>query len=249
MDLTTLWQEHKAFILSVVAGLLVFFVGQTIISSTYGIDEKRLQRTKYKSALRKRNTPTTGQLNEARRLNEELRARFDAAVDRVNFVPEKKYLLSRKEKPDIQYDRVFGEARDLYVEEAKTLNISVDENLGMPELSPTRQSEIQRALSALDIVSRVVLLAMESGVRFVDSIEMVPESGRQKKSFIKEQQVKFKMLGSTVAMADFIKRFTRLENFLALDEAEFKTADKDGASIRGTFRVSALTIIKEDSES
>jgi len=41
MDLTTLWQEHRAFIINVVAGLLVFFVGQTVISSVYSIDEKR----------------------------------------------------------------------------------------------------------------------------------------------------------------------------------------------------------------
>lgn len=248
MDLTTLWQEHKAFILSVVAGLLVFFVGQTLISSTYGIEEKRLQRTKIKNALRKRKTPSTSQLNDARSLNETLKARYQEAVERVNFVPEGKYLLSRDEKPDIQYDRVFSEARDLYVEEAKTLNITVDDNLGMPELSPTRQREIQRSLTALDIVTRVVLLAMEAGVRFVDSIEMVPEAGRRKKSFIKDQQVKFKMLGSVGALADFLKGFALLENFLAIEEAEFKMADKDGASVRAFFRISALTVIKEESE-
>jgi len=221
MDLTTLWQEHKTFILCLVAGLLIFFVGQTLISSVYQIDEKRLQRTKIKNALRKRTNPSSGQLDEARRLNEDLDARYQAVVDRVNFKPDAKYELSPQEKPDIEYDRVFSEARDLYVEAAKTLNITVDGNLGMPELSPTRRSEIQRALTALDIVTRVVLLAMETDVR----------------------------LGTVGSVADFLRRFALMENFMALDEAEFKMVDKDGASIRASFRVSSLTVIQEESES
>ena len=42
MDLTNIWQEHRTFILLVMAGLLVFFVGQGVISSVYGIDETKL---------------------------------------------------------------------------------------------------------------------------------------------------------------------------------------------------------------
>jgi len=41
MDLTNIWQEHRTFILSVMAGLVVFFAGQAVISGIYGIEETR----------------------------------------------------------------------------------------------------------------------------------------------------------------------------------------------------------------
>jgi hypothetical protein len=248
MDLTNLWQEHRIFITSVVAGLLVFLIGQAIISNVYPIADMKRQVATADRALRRLETPSTSQLEEARQLNEEIKSQFDKAVEFVNFIPEEQYLLSKKEKPDIQYDRLYNEGRNALVEFAKTLNITVAPNLGMPELSPTRRSEIQRALIALDIVTRVVLIAIESQVSQIDSISMVPVISRRKKSFIQEQSVRFKMLGSTEAMAQFLKRLALQENFLALEEADFRMADKDGASVTANFTVSAMTVIKEESE-
>lgn len=248
MDLTNLWQEHRTFILLVMAGLLVFFVGQGVISSVYGIDETKRTVDRHYRNLQRAEYPSTSQLDEARELNETLTEEYEAALARINFTPDPKYLLSRDEKPDIQYDRLFNEARDTLVEGAKTLNITVDENLGMPELSPTRPSEIQRALIALDMVTRVVLLAVESQIGVIDTIDMVPDTGRRKQSFMREQRVKFKMVGKADAVAEFLRRFTLQENFLSIEEAEFDMADSDGNQIKASFTVSALNIIKEDSD-
>jgi hypothetical protein len=248
MDLTNIWQEHRTFILLVMAGLLVFFVGQGVISSVYGIDETKRTVDRHFRNLQRAEYPSTSQLDEARDLNEALTEEYEASLKKINFVPDPKYLLSKDEKPDIQYDRLFNEARDTLVEGAKTLNITVDENLGMPELSPTRPAEIQRALIALDIVTRVVLLAVESQIGVIDTIDMVPETGRRKQSFMREQRVKFKMQGKASAMAEFLRRFTLQDNFLGIEEAEFDMADSDGNQIKAAFTVSALTIIKEDSD-
>jgi len=135
------------------------------------------------------------------------------------------------------------------VEGAQTLNITVDENLGMPELSPTRPNEIQRALIALDIATRVVILAVESQIGVIEAIDMVPEAGRRKQSFMKEQRVKFKLTGKAEAMAEFLRRFALQDNFLSIEEAEFDMADSDGNQVKAAFTVSALKIIKEESES
>ncbi|MHC4945558.1 MAG: hypothetical protein ACYTG7_21300 [Planctomycetota bacterium] len=249
MDLTTLWQEQKTFILYVIGGLLVFFLGQALISSLYGVDESRRRVQSLESSLRRTPAPARSQLDEVRDRNEDLNARYETAVEHVAFRPDPKYVLSPKEKPDIQYDRLYNEARDTLVEGAKTLNITVDDSLGMPELSPTRRSEIQRALTALDIVTRVALLAIEAHVSQVDSIAMVPEAGRRQKSFVREQRVKFKMKGTSAAMAEFFKRFVLQEKFLAIENVHIEVEDPDGAWVEADVTVSALEVIKEESES
>ena len=248
MDLTTLWQEHRVFITSVVAGLLFFLVGQSLISGVYSVEDKKRSVARLERELRTLRVPGTEQLERARALNERLKRVYERARKRAAFVPNERYVLSGKEKPDVQYDRLFNEARDALVEFAKTLNITVDPGLGMPELSPTRPAEIQRALYALDMVTRVVLLAVESRVRSVDGIAMKAERGRVRKGFLTEQKVRFKMTGSAAAMAEFLRRFALQENFLALDEAVFRAADRDGNSVTADFTVSALTITEEEAE-
>ncbi len=249
MDLTNLWQEHRVFITSVVGGLLVFLIGQAVIANIYAIDEKNRAVARFERDLRILKTPAPSKLEEAHQTNAAIKSQYRTAVERVAFVPEPRYLLSAEEKPDIQYDRLFNEARDTLVEFAKTLNITVDPSLGMPELSPTRRNEIQRALTALDIVTRVVLLAIESQVSLIESISMVPDAGRKRKHFVKEQQVRFKMQGAVPTLAEFLRRFVSQDRYLAIDEAGFRMGDKAGATVTMDITVSALVIIKEEPES
>lgn len=249
MDLTTLWQEQKTFILCVLGGLLVFFLGQAVISTLYGVDENKRRVASLEAGLRRTAAPNRVRLEAARERNEVLQGRYDEALENVTFRPDERYLLSKSEKPDIQYDRLFNEARDSLVEGAKTLNISVDDRLGMPELSPTRRSEIQHALTALDIVTRVVLLAIESQVSEVQSISMVPDRGQRKKRTLREQQIKFQMTGSITALSEFLRRFALQEDFLAIVAARFEADDTEGARIEAEFTVAALEIIKEEAES
>lgn len=247
MDLTTLWQEHKTFVLSVMAGVLLFFVGQSAISAFYGIDDSRRSVRSLSSSLRRSKTPTTKQMDEERARNQDLKARYEKAVERIHFAPDPKFVLSGTEKPDIQYDRLFNEARENLVDGAKILNITVDSTLGMPELSPTRRSEIQTALTALDLVTRVVFLAIEAQVGEVSAIAMVPDAGRKQKSFIREHRVKFKMRGSSQALADFFQRFAVQEGFLALDETVIESVDPESSLLKASFTVSAMTVIKNES--
>ena len=254
MDLNTLWQEHKAFILSVLAGLLVFIVGQAAISSVYSTDAKRRSVTSLDRSLRQVKAPTSSELTEIRKLNAELTERFEDTVRKVVFVPDPKYILSSTEKPDIQYDRLYNEARDTLVEGAKALNITVDPSLGMPELSPTRHGEIQKALTALDMVTRVVIIALETQVGYIESITMVPEKGRVSKTMVREQRVRFKMTGKAASIAEFFQQFARQEHFLSIEKAQLKTGDgkrnaQDGSTVSADFVISALTIINEESQS
>jgi hypothetical protein len=200
------------------------------------------------SSLRRTAAPSRDQLDAARNRNEVLNTRYQNALDHVTFKPDPKYVLSPNEKPDIQYDRLFNEARDSLVEGAKTLNITVDDRLGMPELSPTRRGEIQQTLKALDLVTRVVLIAIESQIAQIDSITMVPESGRKKSRDLREQRIKFQMQGSVGAMVDFLTRFALQEQFLAIESARFKPSESDSVRIKAEFTVSAIEIIKEESE-
>ena len=81
MDLTTLWQEQKTFILCVLGGLLVFFVGQTLISSLYGVEENRRRVSSLRSSLVRTASPARDQLQGARDRNEVLRGRSGTRVN------------------------------------------------------------------------------------------------------------------------------------------------------------------------
>src|SRR5204863_482021 len=78
-------------------------------------------------------------------------------------------------RPAFAFDPAKGSASNQYFatvssvrEELLTLagrnNMRIAEDLGLPALSPTRESEIVRYLEALDLVDRAVRLALASGV-------------------------------------------------------------------------------------
>lgn len=248
MDLTGIWQEHKTFIMLVAAGLLVLIIGQVVISELYPVDTERKILLKSLSDIRRLEAVPSDLLASAQDDNENFTTAYAAVLDRVDFKPREEFLLNPAENPDVQYFRIVSQEREVLVEMPKTLNITVANNLGMPELSPTRRKDIQRSLIGLDIVDRVVSLAIESDVREVGEIDLVSDVGRRKKGFIDELKVSFKMTGTMVSIAMFFEKLQRSENYLAIDEAELISSEGEGKMIEADFTVSALTIVEEESE-
>ncbi len=246
MDFSGIWQEHKTFITLLVAGLLALLIGEVVISEVYPVDAEGKAVRRSLSDIRRLETVDRDFLAEAEENNDRYSTRLEAVLGRVNFEPREKFLLKRTESADIQYFRILSEEREVLVELPKTLNISVDNNLGMPELSPTREKDIQRSLLVLDVVDRVVGLAIESNVREVSKIEMVPDLGRRKTGFVEELKVGFKVTASLAALAALFERLQLLENYLAIDAAEIESDESGGQQIEADFVVSALTIVQQE---
>jgi hypothetical protein len=248
MDLTGIWQENKTFIMLVVAGLLVLIIGQVVISELYPVDTERKILRKSLSDIRRLEAVPKGLLIQAQDDNEAFTTAYQRVLERVDFKPREEFLLNPSESPDVQYFRIVSQEREVLVETPKTFNITVANDLGMPELSPTRRKDIQRALIGLDIVDRVVGLAIESNVREVGSIDLVSDVGRRKKGFIEELKVSFEMTSTMASIAMFFEKLQRSENYLAIDEAELISSGGEGEMIEADFTVSALTIVEEESE-
>ena len=248
MDLPGIWQEHKTFITLVMAGLLVFIIGQVVISELYPVDAEKTSVYRSRREIQRLEVVQREDLAAAEDDNEAYASTFESVVKRVNFVPREEFLLTPTESADVQYFRIVSREREALVEWPKTQNITVAANLGMPELSPTRKKEIQRNLLALDLVDRVVGLAIQSDMREVGTIEIVPDLRRRKTGFIDELKVRFKMLGTMAKTATFLEKLQFEENYLVLSEAELVAAAGDGTLLEADLTISAMTVLQGEEE-
>ena len=86
---------------------------------------------------------------------------------------------------------------------ANRAGIALDLELGMPELSPTVEAEIERYLEALDLVESVVDLAIRSRVQRIDKIQVRLDPGlssRQGLGRIERTKVVFALTGTSLAL-------------------------------------------------
>lgn len=248
MDLTGIWQEHKTFITMVMAGLLVFIIGQVIISELYPVDAEKTSVYRTKREIQRLQVVQRDDLAAADEDNERYVSTYDSVVKRINYVPREEFLLKPTESADVQYFRIVAREREALVEWPKTQNITVDNNLGMPELSPTRKKEIQRNLLALDVVDRVVGLAIQSDIREVGTIELVPDLRRRKTGFIDELKVRFKMTGTMAKTAAFLEKLQFAENYLVVSEAEIVSAASDSNLLETDLTISAINVLQGEEE-
>lgn len=248
MDFTSIWQENKIFVTLVAAGLLVLLIGQSIVSGLYPVSTKNKTLARSRSELRLLDAVSSDTLGRVRDSNETHSQRYREVVNRVGFTPRKEFLLKAGRNTDIQYIEIVAAQREQLVEAAKINNITVDSSLGMPEMSPTKLKEIQRSLMGLDIVNRVVVLAIGCNVREVGTIELVRDTGRRTRDLIDEQRVRFKMRGTIASIASLLERLQFEETYLALERAELEAEDEETKFINADITLSALTFAGKDPE-
>jgi hypothetical protein len=76
------------------------------------------------------------------------------------------------------YIEVTGELRQELVAWALRNDCEVDASLGLPAVSPTQAPQVERVLHGLDVVERVVRLAVEHGARAVERITIAEAQRR-----------------------------------------------------------------------
>lgn len=175
MDLANYWQENKRFLLTVAGGALVFGIGWMLIENSFGDELKRQQRaaTSASTKLSKEAMYTAGDLSEAEAENKQLVEAVETLTKACAFPTRTQFVLDPKRgSASNQYFAVVSTVRDDLLRQAGRANLRLPEDLGLPALSPTREPEIERYLEALDLVDRVVRMAIAAGCERIEKIDI-----------------------------------------------------------------------------
>lgn len=152
MDLNDIWQQHKAWILGIVGGLLVFVIANSYISQRFDTSSFESKIRKSKTALRKRYFGTT-QRKSAKSDAEKLRKELDAVGARAFFEPREAFDLEGKGDPTFHYIDASAKTRRKIRQDTDDANVEFSaQQLGQPQVSPVERDEIQEYLVALDLV-------------------------------------------------------------------------------------------------
>lgn len=235
MDLEEYWQENKRFLAQVGIGFVVFLIGLGVIGATVGarFEEKQRDVSGLQRQLRDAYFGRT-ERNAATDDNEALVAAAVALREQVRFVPREQFRGTGESQQRVDTNRyltVASRVRTQLMPLASRFNVEVDETLGLPEQSPTRSDELERHLDALDVIERVVGIAIEERVAAVESIKVRLDPGlRGRKGIgsIERSRVIFQIRGDDLALERTIARLQLDEpQPLVVEEAVMRRSRED----------------------
>jgi hypothetical protein len=173
MNLDTMWQLHRRFIIGVAIGLVVFLLGMAMIGNTAGKDLKRSNAAigKYKRSL---NSPvySQAQVSELNTRLREMEERTQRLAKSVLPPLRAEYASTVGQSPTQHYIELTGRLRTDLLGWALRQNVEIDQSLGLPAQSPTQPQLISRVLAGLDLVERVCRLAVQAGADEVADIQI-----------------------------------------------------------------------------
>ena len=250
MDLNDYWQENKRFVTIVAAGALAFLIAYFVIGNRYEgqIARQRTQQVQLEGEMRKSHF-TAQDYDEAERENEALRAAVDALAGGAAFRARDAFRVERASgmSAGSQYLRAMNDVAGTLIPRAKRANMRIDEGLGMPALSPTRDDDIDRYLDALDVIDTVANLAIDCGVERVESIQVRLDPGltlRQGVGRIERTEVTFGFEGEAAPLAELLARTQRPPDGrpLAVSEVEMVASRFKPGDASLTLKLAAIRL-------
>ena len=240
MDLSGYWQENRRFVLSVGGGALVFLIGFAVENALFR-DELNATRQEIQRFKNKLETAPFGpqDLADAEAENTALRAaveKLSAAASlhpRSEFVPDPSAGSSAN-----QYLRTLSRVREELLQRCNRASLDIDSSLGMPELSPTVETQIVRYLEALDVVETVADLALRARVDRIDKIQVRLDPGhgsREGVGPIERTRVVMSLAGSSLALTRVLAWTQRPGaggRVLPIDQFEMVTARGKAGEVR-----------------
>ena len=119
-------------------------------------------------------------LEAAKDQQKQLEATVKTLMKRLAFVPREAFMLKDGgPSPANQYIGIATSMRERRLDEARSRGIDLVDNAGIPDRSPTEVEEIRRTLRTLDLIDRVLDLAIAPGTRSIDKITLVSERRRR----------------------------------------------------------------------
>jgi len=245
MDPTEFWQENKRFVLAVLAGAIAFFVGLGVVRSTWWSEVGRTRASIARTQGDLRRPLFSAQdRDRAREQNTALLTVVGDLRGRVHFEPRAEFSVDgRAGSISNTYFAVASSVRENLLTLAGRAGLRLPESLGLPP-SVTDDDEIVRYLEGLDVVDRVVHLAMRAGVERVDAIRMRLDPAilaDRPLPTIERTEIEMELSGSPrplVALLVLLQE-PRDGSVLLVDEVEMKTArvKRDEATLKLTLLV------------
>ena len=173
MDASEIWQENKKFIVTVGSGLLVFLIGGMVINNMYAGDISSTQRS-VRAAQKDLNAEMFGaaDLGQAESENEELQRLYITARAASEFLPRPEFVLDASGSPQAAYQTAQAVVRDRVSDLASRKRAFLPDGLDLEMLKTQNVDALERHLHALDLLERSLVMALESGVRQVRSVEI-----------------------------------------------------------------------------
>jgi hypothetical protein len=184
MDLNDIWQEHKTWILGVLAGVVVFLIASGVIRSRFDVSGLERQLSGISTQLK-------GQFygGAEQRQASEQQAALDAELGKLAaqcyFRPRQSYRLAGKGAASTYYLTHTSSVKAEVTKRMEDAGVDFTQpQLGLPATSPVDSSDIERTLVGLDLVEDSLLRLLESsdavqaqrpgahGLRTLDKIQI-----------------------------------------------------------------------------
>lgn len=256
MDLTDVWQQHKKFILAVAGALLLLLVGRGVLQGYFPVDATRASATRIADSLRKTPEVQDVAVRDLQTEVDGLRARYAALAGSMRFKAGADFELPPNEpNPRIYFFGKLREMQKALVDAAAKQDIRVPDGLGLRDLTPTEPEEIRRTLVALGVIQDVLVQAISSGVRRVESIHVEEASrGRSRATgFVKELHVDFAVVGGERSLRSLIAGLVDgaargAVPYVAVDKARIKPVKGENGMLELNLTLAALDIEKVEGE-
>lgn len=260
MDLNDFWQENKRFVLSVLAALIVFFIALRVVDGKY--HKKAAQSRAAIERMRADLAQPLFKPSDLARAREQGRALDEVLAKlapRLEFQPRQRFSpVAHEGSVSSLYFSVGSETREQLIQLAGRSSLRLPDSFGLPA-SVVDEDQITRYLECLDLVDRVVRLAIEAGVERIDEIRMRLDprllSGRQLDTF-EQNSIEFEMSGASAPLVRLLALSQSLAGVdadgvelapLTIGSVELKAAraKRDEALLMVTFQVVHLHGLEE----
>ena len=164
MDLQDIWQEHRRWILGVLAGVIVFFAARSIIDSVFGGDRAVREAQRKAQALMTQEFYQPATRDEILAENDRLVAQVAELREALAFVPSEEFSLIGKGAPDIYFPAVAARVRGGVLRAAQESGVDFEDgNLEWP--APALREEIEKTLIGLAAIEAAALRLVAAGDR------------------------------------------------------------------------------------
>ncbi len=175
-----IWQEHRKFIMSVIAGMLTVFVGALAIDGAFD-SRIRLARGTIDRARsdQKQALPSGYDPRKATENRSNLESEYDKLRTAVARAPSKEWRIGPEvSDSDLYYNAQLEKFRNGTLEACAVRNIDVDQRLGLPDAFPSQRNEQEHWMRGLDVVEQILVIALaaerevEGGIARIERIEI-----------------------------------------------------------------------------
>ncbi len=212
MDIEAYWQENRSFVLGVGAGLLAFLIGRAVIARTVGADLRQANSkvASAEGALRRlaREGFSTDTIDNIERDNDALREALERLRPLVDFQARPDFTAEDGRVTPAIFLGAAARLREELRPAAGRANVALDETLGLPEQSPTREDELARHLLALDQIEHLVRIAIDERMDEIKRLRIRLDPGLRGRGTgrIERTRIDARLVGNNLSLLETLRR-------------------------------------------